>query len=269
MNNDGLYHQPRWVNAIFIAGCVPIILSPYVMKDMSRPLVFIGGPLLFLFVGFCNKWRSGAFLPRWAEAAQLRDQLDLEKARRLTQAELALLAAEISAYDVQPRSLRTLSEAVQHIATGLSINVHEDWLEADHRRPNEAVRFHYRTTIVQAELRDGGYHCACSGTTVPGATVPGATVPGVTSPSGLRTSPRSLPGGSPAIPSIQRPSGKSISRCPNRIPEFRGSAAWPPSCRGCAALAGSLVSQPANHTTWPEMRRECGRNHFREPTKPA
>jgi hypothetical protein len=165
MNNDGLYHQPRWVNAIFIAGCVPIILSPYVMKDMSRPLVFIGGPLLFLFVGVCNKWRSGAFLPRWAEAAQLRDQLDLEKARRLTQAELALLAAEISAYDVQPRSLRTLSEAVQHIATGLSINVHEDWLEADHRRPNEAVRFHYRTTIVQAELRDGGYHCACSGTT--------------------------------------------------------------------------------------------------------
>jgi hypothetical protein len=166
MNNDGLYHQPRWVNAIFIAGCVPIILSAYVMpKDMSRPLVFVGGPLLFLFVGVCNKWRSGAFLPRWAEAAQLRDQLDLEKARRLTKAELALLAAEISTYDVQPRSLRTLSKAVRHIATGLSINVSEDWLEADNRRPNEAIRFHYRTTIVQVEIRDGGYHCACCETT--------------------------------------------------------------------------------------------------------
>jgi hypothetical protein len=161
MNNDGLYHQPRWVNAIFIAGCVPIILGPYVIpKDMSRPVVLVGVLLLFLFVGVCNKWRSGAFLPRWAEAAQLRDRLDLEKARRLTQPELALLAAEVSAYDAQPRSLRTLSEAVRHVATALSINVHEDWLEADHRRPNEAVRFHHRATIVQVEILDGGYHCA-------------------------------------------------------------------------------------------------------------
>jgi hypothetical protein len=162
MNNDGLYHQPRWVNAIFIAGGVPVILSPYVLpEDVSRPVTLVGVLLLFLFVGVCNKWRSSAFLPRWAEAAQLSDQLDLEKARRLTKAELALLAAEISTYDVQPRSLRTLSKAVQRIATGLSINVSEDWLEADHRRPNEAVRFHYRTTIVQVEIRGGGYHCTC------------------------------------------------------------------------------------------------------------
>ena len=161
MNNDGLYHQPRWVNAIFIAGCVPVILSSYVLpEDVSRSVVLVGVALLFLFIGVCNKYRSGAFLPRWAEAAQLGDRLDLEKARRLTKAELALLAAEVSAYDAQPRSLRTLSRAVQHIATALSIDVHEDWLRADHRRPNEAVRFRYRTAMVQVEIRDGTYRCA-------------------------------------------------------------------------------------------------------------
>jgi hypothetical protein len=161
MKKDGFYHQPRWVNATFIAGCVPIILSRYIMPTgVSRPLVFVGILLLFLFVGVCNKWRSGAFFPRWAEAAQLRDRLETEKARRMTKEELPLLAAEVSAYDDQPRGLQTLSQAVRLIAAKLSINVGETWLEADHLQSNEAVEFRYRTTTVHVEMHDGKYRGA-------------------------------------------------------------------------------------------------------------
>lgn len=79
MNNDGPYRQPRWVNAIVIAGCVPVILSQYVMpKGLSQTLVLLVVPLLFLFVGICNKVRSGAFFPRWAESKKMADRLDSE-----------------------------------------------------------------------------------------------------------------------------------------------------------------------------------------------
>jgi hypothetical protein len=75
MNNDGLYHQPRWVNAIFIAGCVLVISGRYMVPEgLSRALVLLGVPLLFLFVGVCNKIRSGAFFPRWAESTKIAER---------------------------------------------------------------------------------------------------------------------------------------------------------------------------------------------------
>ena len=80
MNNDGLYHQPRWVNAIVIAGCVPVILSQYVVpKGLSQAFVLLAVPLLFLFVGICNRVRSGAFFPRWAERKRIAERLELPK----------------------------------------------------------------------------------------------------------------------------------------------------------------------------------------------
>jgi hypothetical protein len=160
MRTDGLYHQPRWVNAIFIAGCVPVIVSGYVMStQMSRPVILVGTALLFLFVGVCNKLRAGAVFPRWAEAARLAKRLDSEHVRRITKAELATLTTAVSGYDIQPPSLRVLSQAVRHIATDLRIAVRENWLLPDHSRANEAIEFHTRTTIVRVDIRDGKYDC--------------------------------------------------------------------------------------------------------------
>jgi hypothetical protein len=103
MNNDGLYHQPRWVNAIVIAGCVPVILSQYVTR-MSQAFVLLAVPLLFLFVGICNRVRSGAFFPRWAERKRIAERLDSENARRISEAELAVIEREVSAGDTKPRA---------------------------------------------------------------------------------------------------------------------------------------------------------------------
>jgi hypothetical protein len=88
MNKDGLYHQPRWVNAIVIAAGVPIVLSQFVMPTGLARLVAVGASLfVFLFVGICNKLRSGAVFPLWAEAASLSDRLKTENARRITEAD--------------------------------------------------------------------------------------------------------------------------------------------------------------------------------------
>jgi hypothetical protein len=82
MNNDGLYHQPRWVNAIFIAGCMLVISGRYMVPErLSQALVLLGVPLLFLFVAICNKVRSGAFFPRWAERKRTADQLNSENSQ--------------------------------------------------------------------------------------------------------------------------------------------------------------------------------------------
>jgi hypothetical protein len=83
MNDDGLYHQPRWVDAIVIAGCVPVILILYVMpKGFSQALALLAVTLpLFLFVAVCNKVRSGAFFPRWAERKRTADQLNSENSQ--------------------------------------------------------------------------------------------------------------------------------------------------------------------------------------------
>ena len=98
MNNDGLYHQPRWVNAIVIAGCVPVILSQYVMpKGLSQAFVLLAVPLLFLFVGVCNRVRWGAFFPRWAERKRIAERLDSENTRRISEAELAVIEKEVLA----------------------------------------------------------------------------------------------------------------------------------------------------------------------------
>jgi hypothetical protein len=44
MNKDGLYHQPRWVNAIVIAAGVPIVLSQFVMPTGLARLSRLGRP---------------------------------------------------------------------------------------------------------------------------------------------------------------------------------------------------------------------------------
>jgi hypothetical protein len=104
--------------------------------------------------------RSGAVFPRWAEAASLSDRLKTENARRITEAELAILAADVSVYDRHPLGLQTLSEAVQHIATNLQITVRENWLQPGTSRPNAVVQFSYRTAIVEVEIRSNSYHCS-------------------------------------------------------------------------------------------------------------
>jgi len=79
MNKNGPYRQPRWVNAIVIVGCVPVILRNYVLPDgPSQSLVLLVVPLLFLFVGVCNKIRAGVFFPRWAERKMMADQAKSE-----------------------------------------------------------------------------------------------------------------------------------------------------------------------------------------------
>jgi hypothetical protein len=81
MNNDDVYHQPRWVDAIVIAGCVPVIPILCVMpKGFSQALALLAVLLpLLLFVAICNKVRSGAFFPRWAERKRMADQLKSDK----------------------------------------------------------------------------------------------------------------------------------------------------------------------------------------------
>jgi hypothetical protein len=80
MNNNGSYRQPRWVDAVVIAGCVPVILSRYVLpKGLAQTLALLAVPLLFLFVAICNKVRSGAFFPRRAERRRIADQPNSEK----------------------------------------------------------------------------------------------------------------------------------------------------------------------------------------------
>ena len=81
MSNDGVYHQPRWVEAIVSAGCVPVIPILYVMpKGFSQALAILAVLLpLLLFVAICNKVRSGAFFPRWAERKRMADRLKFEK----------------------------------------------------------------------------------------------------------------------------------------------------------------------------------------------
>jgi hypothetical protein len=161
MNNDGLYHQPRWVNAIVIAGCVAVILSQYVTR-MSQAFVLLAVPLLFLFVGICNRVRSGAFFPRWAERKRIAERLDSENARRISEAELAVIEREVSAGDTKPRSLHLLCKAVLHIATKLEITVRENWLQPSNLRSNGAVEFRSGTRIVSVEIRNGKYECVAS-----------------------------------------------------------------------------------------------------------
>jgi hypothetical protein len=163
MNNDGLYHQPRWVNAIFIAGCVPVILSRYLMPEgLSQAFVLLAVPLLFLFVVVCNKVRSGAFFPRWAESKRIAERLDSENARRISMGELAILEREVAACDTEFRSLHLLCKAVQHIAAKLEITVREHWLQPSSLRSNGVVEFSYGTRIATVEMRNGKYECvAC------------------------------------------------------------------------------------------------------------
>jgi hypothetical protein len=166
MNRDGLYHQPRWVNAIVIAACVPIILGSYVMPTgISRLVTVAGTLLLFLFIGICNKLRSGAFFPRWVEVKNLSNRLESEKARKITEAELVILTAEVLAYDRQPRSLRALSEAVQHVASSLQITVRENWPPSSNSRSNEAIEFHHQTAVFHVEISNSRYRCSSDNTT--------------------------------------------------------------------------------------------------------
>jgi len=163
MNNDGLYHQPRWLNAILVAGCVPVILSRYVLpKALSQALVLLGVPLLFLFVGVCNQVRSGAFFPRWAESKRIAERLDSENARRISEAELGVLERDVLACDTEPRSLHLLCNTVQHIAAKLEITVRENWLQPSNLCSNGAVEFHSGTRIVRVEMRNGKYECVAS-----------------------------------------------------------------------------------------------------------
>ena len=76
MNNDGLYHQPRWVDAIVIAGCLPVIPILYMMPEgFSQALALLAVILpLLLFVAVCNKVRSGSYFPRWAERKRTTDR---------------------------------------------------------------------------------------------------------------------------------------------------------------------------------------------------
>jgi hypothetical protein len=160
MNKDGLYHQPRWVNAIFIAGCVPVILSRYLMPGgLSQAFVLLAVPLLLLFVGVCNKVRSGAFFPRWAESKRIAEQLDSENALRISEGELAILEREVSACDAEPRNLHLLCKAVQHIAAKLQITVRENWLQSSRLRSNVLVEFRSGTRIVTVEMANGKYQC--------------------------------------------------------------------------------------------------------------
>jgi hypothetical protein len=80
MKGDIPYRQPRWVNAIVIAGSILVILREYILPDgPSQNLVLLVVPLLFLFVGVCNKIRAGVFFPRWADRKTMPDQ---EKSQR-------------------------------------------------------------------------------------------------------------------------------------------------------------------------------------------
>ena len=212
MNNDGLYHQPRWVNAIVIAGCVPVILSQYVMpKGLSQAFVLLAVPLLFLFVGICNRVRSGAFFPRWAERKRIAERLDSENARRISEAELAVIEREVSACDTKPRSLHLLCKAVLHIAAKLEIT----FVKIGFSRAI-CARIGQSNFALEQELLVSKYATANM------SVLPAMLRSRVKARSILRRSHRRLLGTSPAIRSVQRVSVRSISLY--QVGEFNLSA---------------------------------------------